>query len=251
MLPERRAPPDRTTGRQAGRARGRRSRDDARARSPTSSRAPASRSRASSTCASRAAAARRDGQSRPARARSRSTATPIDCDLLVASGGRQPAYSLLAQAGARVEYEPRARHLRPDRRSPPGVEAVGSRHRRAGAGAVPPPSYGGGGDKCFVCVCEDVTREGPEARDRRGLRLDRAREALHDGDDGPVPGEALPPRRRSGCSRARRAPARRRSARRPRGRRGSRSSSACSPAATTSRAKRSPLHYRHEQAGAR
>src|SRR5262245_22276306 len=28
-----------------------------------------------------------------------------DCDLLVASGGRQPAYSLLAQAGARVEYD--------------------------------------------------------------------------------------------------------------------------------------------------
>src|SRR5699024_7641014 len=29
----------------------------------------------------------------------------FDCDLLVASGGRQPAYSLLAQAGARVEYD--------------------------------------------------------------------------------------------------------------------------------------------------
>ena len=35
--------------------------------------------------------------------------------------------------------------------------------------------------------------EGHEACDRRGLRLDRAREALHDGDDGPLPGEALPP----------------------------------------------------------
>ena len=35
--------------------------------------------------------------------------------------------------------------------------------------------------------------EGHEARDRRGLRLDRAREALHDDDDGPVPGQALPP----------------------------------------------------------
>src|SRR5438067_8697278 len=29
----------------------------------------------------------------------------VDCDLLVASGGRQPAYSLLAQAGGRVEYD--------------------------------------------------------------------------------------------------------------------------------------------------
>ena len=35
--------------------------------------------------------------------------------------------------------------------------------------------------------------EGPEARDRRGVRLDRAREALHDDDDGAVPGKALSP----------------------------------------------------------
>ena len=31
----------------------------------------------------------------------------LACDLLVASGGRQPAYSLLAQAGARIEYDPK------------------------------------------------------------------------------------------------------------------------------------------------
>ena len=30
---------------------------------------------------------------------------PYGCDLVVASGGRQPAYSLLAQAGARIEYD--------------------------------------------------------------------------------------------------------------------------------------------------
>ena len=34
--------------------------------------------------------------------------------------------------------------------------------------------------------------EGPEVRDRRGLRLDRAVEALHDRDDGALPGPALP-----------------------------------------------------------
>jgi sarcosine oxidase, subunit alpha len=48
-----------------------------------------------------------------------------DCDLLVASGGRQPAYSLLAQAGARIEYDDGlgvfvATEL------PDGVQAVGS-----------------------------------------------------------------------------------------------------------------------------
>ena len=35
-------------------------------------------------------------------------------------------------------------------------------------------------------------RQGHEARHRRGLRLDRAGQALHDRDHGPVPGEALP-----------------------------------------------------------
>ena len=35
--------------------------------------------------------------------------------------------------------------------------------------------------------------QGHEARARRGVRLDRARQAVHDGDDGPLPGQALPP----------------------------------------------------------
>jgi sarcosine oxidase subunit alpha len=79
----------------------------------------------------------------------------IDCDLLVMSGGRQPAYSLLAQAGARVEYEPRRGIFVPSE-LPAGVEVVGS-----AAGTIEqtpvPASFDGGGDKCFVCVCEDVT----------------------------------------------------------------------------------------------
>ncbi len=52
--------------------------------------------------------------------------------------GRQPAYSLLAQAGARIEFDDAARRLRPDG-APAGVEAVGAspargsaRSRRAG-----------------------------------------------------------------------------------------------------------------------
>jgi sarcosine oxidase, subunit alpha len=79
----------------------------------------------------------------------------IDCDLLVVSGGRQPAYSLLAQAGARVEYEPERGIFVPTN-LPPGVEVVGS-----AAGNFlqrpAPAQLGGGGDKCFVCICEDVT----------------------------------------------------------------------------------------------
>jgi sarcosine oxidase subunit alpha len=79
----------------------------------------------------------------------------IDCDLLVASGGRQPAYSLLAQAGARVEYDEALGVFVPTE-LPAGVDAVG---RVTGEGlprVVPEPAYPGKG-KCFVCVCEDVT----------------------------------------------------------------------------------------------
>ena len=66
----------------------------------------------------------------------------IDCDLLVISGGRQPAYSLLAQAGARIEFERGPRHLRARRAARRGGSG---RLRRRGSGAcrVPPPSYGG------------------------------------------------------------------------------------------------------------
>jgi sarcosine oxidase, subunit alpha len=77
------------------------------------------------------------------------------CDLLVASGVRQPAYSLLAQAGAQVEYEPMSAVFVPSA-LPAGVEAVGD---AAGVGRQRqvPVAYEGGGDKCFACICEDVT----------------------------------------------------------------------------------------------
>ena len=82
--------------------------------------------------------------------------TTIECDLLVMSGGRQPATSLLSQAGARVEYEPRRGIFVPTE-LPAGVEVVGSAAGALEQTPLQAASFGGGGDKCFVCVCEDVT----------------------------------------------------------------------------------------------
>jgi sarcosine oxidase subunit alpha len=78
----------------------------------------------------------------------------LSCDLLVASGGRQPAYSLLAQAGARIEYAPSLGVFVPSE-IPAGVEAVGSVTGDGLAQAVQPTAAGKG--RCFVCLCEDVT----------------------------------------------------------------------------------------------
>ncbi|HYY76945.1 MAG TPA: 2Fe-2S iron-sulfur cluster-binding protein, partial [Gaiellaceae bacterium] len=82
----------------------------------------------------------------------------IDCDLLVTSGGRQPAYALLSQAGARVDYDP-ARGIFVPTGVPDGVQVVGSAAGEVGDAVVPAATYNGasGKGKCFVCVCEDVT----------------------------------------------------------------------------------------------
>jgi sarcosine oxidase subunit alpha len=82
----------------------------------------------------------------------------LDCDLLVVSGGRQPAYSLLAQAGARAEYDAR-RGIFVPAGLPEGIEAAGSCAGELEPAAVPAASFGGGGRvaRAFVCVCEDVT----------------------------------------------------------------------------------------------
>jgi sarcosine oxidase subunit alpha len=77
------------------------------------------------------------------------------CDLLVACGVRQPAYSLLAQAGARVEYDP-ARGIFVPRDLPDGVVAVGAAAAELPAAEPVAASYGGGSERCFVCLCEDV-----------------------------------------------------------------------------------------------
>ena len=82
----------------------------------------------------------------------------VDCDLVVASAGRQPAYSLLAQGGGRVEYES-ARGVFVPTELPAGVEAVGSVTGEGCSTANPIRAANGKGrhDKSFVCVCEDVT----------------------------------------------------------------------------------------------
>ncbi|MBA2742575.1 MAG: (2Fe-2S)-binding protein [Actinobacteria bacterium] len=77
------------------------------------------------------------------------------CDLVVVSGGRQPAYSLLSQAGGRVEYDESLKVFVP-RDLPAGIEAVGSVTGEGIVRAEGAAAYEGSG-KCFVCICEDVT----------------------------------------------------------------------------------------------
>lgn len=80
----------------------------------------------------------------------------VECDLVVMSGSPQPAYPLLAHAGARVEFDP-SRGIFFPTSLPDGIRAVGAAAGDVGAPAVPPPVLGAGGDKCFVCICEDQT----------------------------------------------------------------------------------------------
>jgi sarcosine oxidase subunit alpha len=80
----------------------------------------------------------------------------IECDLVVMSGSPQPAYSLLAHAGARVEYDA-ARGVFVPVAIPDGIRAVGAAAGDIGSPAVPPAVLGAGKEKCFVCVCEDQT----------------------------------------------------------------------------------------------
>jgi sarcosine oxidase subunit alpha len=79
----------------------------------------------------------------------------IDCDLVVMSGSPQPAYQLLAQAGATVEYDA-SRGIFVPTSLPEGIEAVGEVIGDVGTPAVPAPVLGEG-KKCFVCICEDQT----------------------------------------------------------------------------------------------
>ena len=85
--------------------------------------------------------------------RRRTTST---CDLVVMCGSPQPNYKLLAQAGARVEYD-EGRGVFVPTDLPAGVEAVGAVTGDVGEPAVPSPILDHRGDKCFVCFCEDQT----------------------------------------------------------------------------------------------
>ena len=82
--------------------------------------------------------------------------TKLACDLVVMSGSPQPNTKLLAQAGARVEFDP-GRGVFVPRDLPEHVTAVGAAAGDVGEPAVPSPALGSYGDKCFVCFCEDQT----------------------------------------------------------------------------------------------
>ncbi len=74
------------------------------------------------------------------------------CDLLVASGAPQPAYSLLAQAGGKISYDAARGSFVPSE-LPAGIEAVGRVAGELGSVAPVRACHGEGG---FVCICEDV-----------------------------------------------------------------------------------------------
>jgi sarcosine oxidase subunit alpha len=82
----------------------------------------------------------------------------VECDLLVMSGGFAPATSLITQAGGRTAYHPQRGHFA-IAELPDGVRAVGevAGEDVLGPEAVPPAVSGAGRGKCFACICEDVT----------------------------------------------------------------------------------------------
>jgi sarcosine oxidase subunit alpha len=91
----------------------------------------------------------------------------IECDLLVASAGRQPAYSLLAQAGCAVRYDEARGVFVPDELAE-GIEATGS-VTGSGAGVVAPAQARPAGRRAFVCPCEDVTVKDLDRAVREGF----------------------------------------------------------------------------------
>jgi sarcosine oxidase subunit alpha len=81
----------------------------------------------------------------------------IDCDLLLASGSPQPAYSLLAQAGSTISFDAARGSFAPSE-LPAGVEAVGRVTGAVGPVAIPHAAYeGNDAGHAFVCSCEDVS----------------------------------------------------------------------------------------------
>ena len=107
---------------------------------------------------------------------------------------REPAAQLQAAraGGCTRDLRRRSRGVRAGR-PPPGRGGGGRRRgrdRRAGgaeAGARP------SGGEVLRLLLRGPDEEGSRGRHRGGVRLDRALEAVHDGDDGPLPGAALPP----------------------------------------------------------
>jgi sarcosine oxidase subunit alpha len=76
----------------------------------------------------------------------------VACDLLVASAGRQPAYSLLAQAGCTVRFDAGRGVFAPAALAD-GIEVVGAVTGEGTGVLATAPA----GKRVFVCPCEDVT----------------------------------------------------------------------------------------------
>ena len=124
-----------------------------------------------------------------------------------------------AELSGRIAGAEAALALSGDDGAAPGRARAGPRRAarpaRAPSAVATPPAVardGGSSGKAFVDLDEDVTTKDIALRRGRGLRLDRALQALHDGDDGPVAGPLLPARLDPRARRAHRADARTRSA---------------------------------------
>jgi len=90
------------------------------------------------------------------------------CDLVVMSGSPQPNYKLLAQAGARVDFD-ETRGIFVPTDLPANVTAVGGAAGEVGEPAVTTPVLGFTGEKCFVCFCEDQTTKDLKYAIREGF----------------------------------------------------------------------------------
>ena len=221
----------------------------------TTSAAPASRSRAWSISGTRPLAqieARgRKGRVRRVLAR---RARESKCDLTRRQRrAAQPSYSLLAQVGARVEYDHGARDLRPDRA---GGRRRGRRLRdrrgvRRGASPTAHAANEGPRGQVLRLRLRGRDHEGrPPARSRKSFDSLELAKRYTTVTMGPCQGKLcqLPSIRLYARDDRRRA--RPRSARRPRGRRGRRSSSALLAGPHHEPARRTSIHFRHEEAGA-
>ena len=168
-------------------------------------------------------------------ARSRSTARRIECDLLVAVRRAASPRTRCSRRPARASSTSRAAASSCPPTCPPGSRPSGRVAGDRPTQPCPRASYERRGDKCFVCVCEDVTVKDMKRAVAEGFDSIELAKRYTTVTMGPCQGKlchlALGPAARARDRHGRE----RRSARRPRGRRGRRSSSACSPAATTSR----------------
>ena len=160
----------------------------------------------------------------------------VKADLVVMSGSPQPNYKLLAQAGARVEFDAGRGVFVPDRPARPTSRRSARSPATSASRAVPSRDPRPARRPVLRLLLRGPDGEGPEVRDRRGLRLDRALEALHDRDDGAVPGPALPHELDPRLREADRDSTRTRSGRRRPARRTRRSRWACWRATRRSRA---------------